>query len=106
MIRNQQDEAYQMSLEADRRKVSHSHTPDYDFCKIISLPACGKDKKPTAAHRSHTGRRSICDVVVMLKVHHHVASQCIQDFMEVFSCFFQYKMRYLVVSKKNNPLFV
>ena len=39
----------------------------------------------------------------MLKWRHHVTSQGIQDFLEVF---FQYKMRYLVVSKKKNPLFV
>ena len=84
MIRNQQDEAYQMSLEADRRKVSHSHTPDCDFGEIISLPACGKDKKPTAARQLQAGFTSICDVIVMLKLHHHVASQCIHDFIEVF----------------------
>ena len=32
--------------------------------------------------------------------------QRIQDFLEVFFMFFQDKMRYLMVSKKNNPLFV
>ena len=31
-----------------------------------SEPALGKDKK-TAARRSHAGRKSICDVIVMLK---------------------------------------
>ena len=55
----------------------------------------------------------ICDVphqlrilVVVLKLHHHVASKHIQDFLEVFFMFFQYKMMYLVVSKEKNPLFV
>ena len=42
----------------------------------------------------------------MLKWRHHVASQRIQDFLEVLYTFFQYKMRYLVVSKKKNPLFM
>ena len=64
MIRNQQDEAYQMSLEADRRKVSHSHTSDRDFrCfypgEIISVPVCGKDKKRTATCWPHAGCTSL-----------------------------------------------
>ena len=44
-------------------------------------------------------------LVVMLKCH-HVASQPIQDFLEVFFMFYLYKIKYLVVSKKNNPLIV
>ena len=36
----------------------------------------------------------------------NVAFQRIQDFLEVFFMFFQYKMRYLVVGKKKNPLFL
>ena len=46
----------------------------------------------------------MCGVIVMLKLRHHVTSQHIQDFLDVFFIFFQYKMRYLVVSKKKNPL--
>ena len=48
---------------------------------------------------------TIRDVIEMLKWRHHVAYQRIQDFLEVFFTFF-FQMRYLVVSKKNNPLFV
>ena len=44
----------------------------------IPVPACGKDKKV-----------SICDVVVMLKLSQYVASQRIQNFLEVFFMFFQ-----------------
>ena len=33
----------------------------------IPVPSREKDKKRTAARRSHTGRTSICDVIVMLK---------------------------------------
>ena len=73
--------------------MSDAHTP---------VPARGKDKKRTAAHLPHAGRTSIRDVIVMLKLRHHVASQRIQDFLDVFFTFFQYKMRYLVVSKKKN----
>ena len=65
-----------------------------------------KKKKETAARRPHAGRTSIRDVIVMLKLCHHVASQRIQDFLEVCFVFFQNEMRYLVVSKKNNALFV
>ena len=69
----------------------------------IRVPACGMDKKRTVARRLHAGRTSISgDVIVMLKLHHHVASQRIQNFLEAFLCFFQYVIRYLVVSKKKN----
>ena len=52
-------------------------------------------------------RMSICDVIEMLEWHHHVASQRIQNFLEAFFMFFffQYKMRYLVVSKTKNPIY-
>ena len=70
----------------------------------IPVPARGKDKKQTAARQPHAGCKSIHDVIVMLKFCHHVASQRILDFLEVFFHIFQ--MRYLVVSKKKNPLFV
>ena len=77
-----------------------SRTPDRDFrcfypCEII-LSHISKIKK----EQLHGGCTSICDVIVMLKLHHHVASQHNQDFPEVFFMWFQYKMRYLVVSKK------
>ena len=39
----------------------------------------------------HISRKPICDVIVMLKLRHYVASQHIQDFLEVFFMFFQYK---------------
>ena len=44
--------------------------------------------------------------IVMLKWRHHVASQGIQDFLEIFIMFFENKLRYLMESKKENPLFV
>ena len=88
-----------------------SHTrsgyPLFYPCEIIlshiPVPARVKDKKRTAARRPHAGRTSIRDVIVMLKLRHHVAYQRIQHFLEVFCMVFQYQMRYLVVSKKNNP---
>ena len=53
----------------------------------IPVPACGKDKKQTSACRPHAGRTSISDVIVMLTLRHHVTSQRIQDFPEVFFMF-------------------
>ena len=69
----------------------------------IPVPARGKDRNRTAARRLHAGRTSIRDVIVMLKLRHHVASQRIQDFLVIFFVFVQHKMRYLVMSKKNDP---
>ena len=46
-----------------------------------------KIKKRTAARRPHAGRTSIRDVIVMLKLRHHVASRRIQDFLEAFFIF-------------------
>ena len=88
-----------------------SCTPDQDFhciypCEIIlshiPIPAHGKIKK----EQPHVRHMSIRDVIIVLKWHHLVASQRIQDFLEAFFMFFQYKMRYLVVSQKKSPLFV
>ena len=93
----------------------YSRTPDQDFrcfypyetiLSHIPIPASGKDKNRTAVRQPHAGRMSICDVIVMLKLRHHVASQRIQDFLKASFIFFQYKMRYLVVSKKKNQLFM
>ena len=62
--------------------------PDQDFrcfypCKTIlslcSIPARGKDEM-----QPHVGRTSIRYVIVMLQLRYHVASQCIQDFLEAF----------------------
>ena len=93
--------------------INYFPAPDWDFrcfypCKIFlshtPVPALGKDKKN---EQPHAGRTSIRDVIVMLKWRHHVASQRIQDYLEVFIMFFSnIKIRYLVVSKKKNPLFV
>ena len=52
-----------------------SPTPDQDFFGFtyeiilshIPVPVHGKDKKLTAANQPHTGGKSICDVIVMLK---------------------------------------
>ena len=62
--------------------------------------------KNTASRRPHAVRTLICDIIVLLKLRHHVASRRIQDFLEAFFMFFLYKMWYLVVSKKKNPLLV
>ena len=66
--------------------ISHTHTSPWEWQKTNS-------------------RTSICNIIVMLKLCHHVTSQPIQGFLEVFFMFFQYKMQYLVVNKKKNPLF-
>ena len=44
----------------------------------------GKIKNRTATRQPHAGRMSIRDVIVMLKLRHHVASQRIQDFLELY----------------------
>ena len=58
------------------------------YLSHIPVPARGKDKN----EQPHLGHWSICDVIVMLKLNHHVVSQHIQDFLEVFLMFSQYKM--------------
>ena len=55
-----------------------SHTP---------VPARGKDKKQNADRWPHAGRTSIRDVIVMLRLRHHVACLRIRDFLEVFLMF-------------------
>ena len=72
----------------------------------IPILVSGKDKKQPHVSRMLAARRSVTYVIVMLKLRHHVASQRSQHFLEVFFMFLQYKMRYLVVSKKKNQLFV
>ena len=81
-----------------------SRTPNQDIssfypCEIINsnipIPARRKDKKWAAACRRHVDPWHHCNVKIMS-----------QDFLEVFFMFFQYKIRYFVVSKKMNPLFV
>ena len=59
--------------------VTHTHT---------SLWERKKTKQP------YFGCTLICDAILMLKLCHHVTSQPIQDFLEVFFVFFQYRMRY------------
>ena len=67
-----------------------SHTPDRDFrcfylCEIIlfhiPIPALGKDKQLTAAHRMHAGHISIRDVITMS--HFNVFG----FFWKLFACF-------------------
>ena len=82
----------------------HSRTPDRDFrCYYILHTRTRKYKNQTAARRLHAGRASIRNVIVMLKLRHHVVSQRIQDFLVIFFVFLQHKMRYLKMSKKKNP---
>ena len=70
-----------------------SRTPDRDFrcfypCEIFlshtPIPALGNDKKN---EQPHAGRTSICNVIVMLKWRHHVASERIRDLWKSFSYF-------------------
>ena len=62
----------------------------YYPCEIIlshiPVPAHRKDKKQTAPCMPHASHALIHDVIIMLKCHHNVASQCIQ---EAFFMFFQ-----------------
>ena len=82
-------------------------TPMMDSIFLAYLyQSVGKIKKQTAARRSDGGRTSIHDVIVMLKWRHYVTYQRIQNYLEAFFMYFQHKMRYLVVSKRKNPLFV
>ena len=80
-----------------------SRTPDRNFRCFYSIshtvPACGKDKNEQPhVDRMLAARQSVNHCYV--KITSHVASQRIQDCLEVFFIFFQYKMRYLLVSKK------
>ena len=52
---------------------------------LIPVPARGKNKKNEQPHVVCT---SVRDVIVKLKLRHHVASQRIQDFLEVFFMLF------------------
>ena len=77
------------SLLAYPLSTQISRTPDLDFRCFLpmwdhSISARGKDKKRTATCLPHAGRTSTRDVIIMLKLRHHVASQGIQDFLEVF----------------------
>ena len=83
-----------------------SRTPDRNFRCTHPYQPMGKIKKRTAARRPHAGRKSFHDATIMLKWRHHIACQRILDFLEVFFMFFLYNMRYLVVSKNKNLLFV
>ena len=56
----------------------------------------GKIKKRTAVLLPNAGPASICDIIVMLKWRHHVASK-------PYSCFF---FNLMVSKKKKNPFFV
>ena len=93
------------------REEVFSCTSDRNFrcfytCEIIlshiPVPAHGKDKW-TAARWPHVDSWRHCNVKITSPCH---VSVYFGFSWESFSCFFQYKMRYLVVSKKKNPLFV
>ena len=59
-----------------------SRTPDRDFrCLNTYETARGKDKKQIPARRPHASRTSIREVIVMLKLRHHVTPQRTQDFL-------------------------
>ena len=67
----------------------------YLILSHMPVPSRGKNKKQTAAHHPHAGRMSIRGVI-----------QRISGFSGRIFMFFQFKMRYLMVSKKTNPFFV
>ena len=78
-----------------------SHTPNCDFCvfypcEISHTHIVGRIKN----EQQHAGCMSIRDVIVRSKWRQHVASHRMHGFWKAFSWLFQYKMRYLVVSKK------
>ena len=83
-------------------ETDFSPTPNRDFHCFY----------PCEIFLSHTtvpalaGCMLIHDVIEMLKWHPHVSSQGIQDFLEDFFVVFKYKMWYLLLGKKKNPLFV
>ena len=84
-------------------RIYHLKTISFVFVHIdllyhkynILVPARGKDKKTNSS-------TLICDVIVMLKLCHHIVSQRIQDFLVLM--FFQFKMRYVVVSKEKESI--
>ena len=57
----------------------------------IPVPARGKDKN----EQLHAGYTSIIDVIIILKLRHHVTFQRIQVFLVAFFIFFEDKMRNL-----------
>ena len=61
---------------------------DYSRISHILVPAQPKGKIKN--EQMHVGRTSIHDVIVMLKLRLHVASQRTQDFLEGFFMFLQY----------------
>ena len=80
--------------------LSPLNTNDGFYLSHIPVPACWRDKYPTATLRLHTSHMMFPLVIVMLKWRQHVTFQRIQDFLEAFFIFFKYKMLCLVVSKK------
>ena len=95
-----------------RYVMNFSRTPDrdfrifYQFYLTYPYQPVGKIKKRIAARRPHACCMSIRDVIVMLTLSHHIASWRALDFLKVFFMVFQYTMRYSLVSKKINSLFV
>ena len=79
--------------------LSPLNTNDGFYLSHMPIPTRGKDKKRTATRRPFVDQWHDCNVIWS----HHVISQ---GFLAAFFMFSQYKIRYLVVSKKNNPLFV
>ena len=62
-----------------------SRTPDGDNRWFYPWEKI-KNKQP------HPGRMWLRVVIILLKLRHHVTTQHIQDFLEVFFMFFQYKI--------------
>ena len=73
----------------------------HEILSYIAIPASGKDNKQTAARWPHTVRTSIRVVTIMSKI---MSQCCISAYSEfsgsLFHVFLQYKMLYIVVSKK------
>ena len=62
-------------------------------------------KKRTATRRPYAGRTLVFDIIVMLKWRNHVASQRVEDFLEVYPRFSN-KNEVLRGEQEKNPLFV
>ena len=85
--------------------LSPLNTNDGFYLSRIPVPACGKEKtnsRTSAAHWSHVNPWRHCNVKMMSPCHISAYSGFSVSPFHVF----HYKMRYLVVSKKKNPLFV
>ena len=76
------------------------HTPDRDFrcfnpsdiiLSHMPVSARGKDKKTNSRTSAARWPQVDRDVILMLKIRHDVTSQRIQDFLDIFFMFYNFK---------------